>query len=75
MGRNGPGRCARSVRPARPHVDVSVSDAAPDDRYQANLGVQGQIAADWTVWGRVGQEWGKGDYERFEGQLGVRYRW
>lgn len=52
-----------------------VTDAIPNNRYQLNIGLQGRLGRGWVIWGRFGDEWGSGKYERVNGQLGVRYSW
>lgn len=52
-----------------------VTDAVPNNRYQLNIGLQGRLGRGWVIWGRFGDEWGAGKYERVNGQLGVKYSW
>jgi outer membrane autotransporter protein len=54
---------------------VAIADAVPDNRYQLNLGLQGQLGHGWIVSARVGEEWGKASYRHVEAQLAVKYSW
>lgn len=54
---------------------IPIADAVPDNRYQLNVGLQGRIGNGWVIWGRFGDEWGSGKYERVDGQIGVKYSW
>ncbi|MDR0182686.1 autotransporter outer membrane beta-barrel domain-containing protein [Lysobacter arvi] len=47
----------------------------PRDRYEAKLGLQGQLGGGWTGWGNLGLVYGAGDYRDVTGQLGLNYRW
>lgn len=51
-----------------------VSDDTPGNRFEAKVGVQGEIAPNVQIYSHVGLQWGKDQYGRTEGQLGLKYR-
>ncbi|MFC3815028.1 autotransporter outer membrane beta-barrel domain-containing protein [Lysobacter sp. GCM10012299] len=54
---------------------IPVSDSVPTNRYQFNVGLQARTGEGWVIWGRFGGEWDSAQYERVNGQLGVKYNW
>ena len=52
--------------------DVIVGDDTPDNRYELKVGLQGEIAKGWQVWGHVGGRWGEHNYHSYEGMVGVK---
>ncbi len=52
---------------------VQISDGTPDTRYELKLGAQGEIRRNWQLWGHVGGQWGKDNYDRYEAMVGVKY--
>ncbi|WP_347253112.1 autotransporter outer membrane beta-barrel domain-containing protein [Leminorella grimontii] len=49
-----------------------VEDGTPSSRLEVKVGLQGEVAKGWQVWGHVGQQWGANDYTRYEGMVGVK---
>jgi outer membrane autotransporter protein len=55
--------------------DVSLGALYPGDRYEAKLGINGQLGADWSAWGNLGYQWGRQGFSETTLRAGVRYRW
>ncbi|MCL2790671.1 MAG: autotransporter outer membrane beta-barrel domain-containing protein [Desulfobulbus sp.] len=52
---------------------TTVTDGAPDSRYELKIGLQAEIVKHWQVWGHVGGQWGADSYDRYEAMAGVKY--
>lgn len=52
-----------------------VSEALPENRFEAKVGLQGDITRRLAVWGSVGVETGANDFTQGKAQVGMRYRW
>ena len=52
-----------------------VSNDMPENRYQAAVGVAGNVSKHVQVWGQVGGEWGENAYHSYEGLIGIRVNW
>ncbi len=52
---------------------VRISDGTPDTRYELKLGAQGEIKRNWQLWGHIGGQWGKDNYDRYEAMIGTKY--
>ena len=51
----------------------ALADAdTPDNRAELKVGLQGNIAKDWQIWGHVGGQWGDHSYSRYEGMIGIK---
>lgn len=55
--------------------DEPIGQLFPRDRYEAKLGVNGDVGNGWTLWGSLAGEWGKQDYFDFSARMGVKYVW
>lgn len=51
-----------------------ISDDVPKNRFEAKVGVQGEITPSIQLYSHIGMQWGKDKYERSEGQIGFKYR-
>lgn len=49
-----------------------VSDGTPNSRYEAKIGLQGEIAKNWQIWGHFGTQLGRNKYSSYEGMLGIK---
>lgn len=49
-----------------------VSADTPDNRFELKVGLQGEIAKGWQLWGNIGGQWGNDSYNRYEGMIGVK---
>lgn len=45
----------------------------PKDRLEVKTGMEGQLNANWQLWGNVGVQKGDGDYKSALGTVGVKY--
>ncbi|VFS45198.1 Outer membrane protein IcsA autotransporter precursor [Budvicia aquatica] len=50
-------------------------DDTPDNRYEVKVGVEGQMSANWAVWGHVAHQMGSNDYSGNRAVVGVKYQW
>ena len=53
----------------------SVVDRMPKNRFEAKIGLQGNLTKNVSVWGSVGAEVGTNSYESFKAQAGIKYSW
>jgi autotransporter family porin len=51
-----------------------IADDTPENRFEAKVGVQGEMTKHLQVYSHIGLQWGQNSYEHAEGQVGVRYR-
>jgi outer membrane autotransporter protein len=51
---------------------VALSDDTPKNTYELKVGLQGEIADGWQVWGHIGGRWGENSYRSYEGMVGVK---
>lgn len=49
-------------------------DGLPRNRYEAKVGLQGNINSRWSLSGEVGSVWGENRYKSYQTQLNVNYR-
>jgi autotransporter family porin len=54
--------------------DARIADDTPENRFEAKVGVQGEMTKHLQVYSHIGLQWGQNSYEHAEGQVGVRYR-
>lgn len=52
---------------------VALSDDTPQNTYELKVGLQGEIADGWQVWGHVNGRWGNNGYSSYGGMVGVKY--
>ncbi|MEN3931772.1 autotransporter outer membrane beta-barrel domain-containing protein [Microvirga sp. W0021] len=52
-----------------------VKGGAPKNLAEIKLGVQGEFARNWSVWGHASGQIGDRNYNAIGGQLGVKYTW
>jgi len=52
---------------------ATVSDGAPDSRYELKIGLQTEIVRHWQLWGHVGDQWGANSYNSYGAMAGVKY--
>ncbi|WP_213956994.1 autotransporter outer membrane beta-barrel domain-containing protein [Variovorax sp. dw_954] len=52
-----------------------VVDRMPRNRFEARIGLQGNVTKRVSVWGSVGGEFGARNYMAGKGQAGVKYSW
>jgi autotransporter family porin len=50
------------------------ADGMPENRFEVKAGVQGEVINNLHLYGHVGFQWGQNNYDRTEGQIGLRYR-
>ncbi|WP_433741522.1 autotransporter-associated beta strand repeat-containing protein [Pseudomonas putida] len=54
---------------------VKAYDRLPEDRFEGNLGLQGNLSKKVSAWSSVGYEAGEHDYSASKVELGVTYSW
>ncbi|MNJ20211.1 Outer membrane protein IcsA autotransporter precursor [compost metagenome] len=54
---------------------VKAHDQLPENRFEGNLGLQGNLSKEVSVWGSAGYEVGEHDYRVSKVELGVKYAW
>lgn len=52
--------------------DALVDGDTTDNRAELKVGLQGDIAKNWQIWGHVGGQWGDHSYRRYEGMIGIK---
>lgn len=50
----------------------TLSEDTPNSTYELKVGLQGEVAKGWQVWGHVGGQWGDHGYNSYEGTIGVK---
>lgn len=54
--------------------DEAVDDDTPYNTFELKVGLQGEIAGGWQVWGHVSGRGGEDEYRNYGGMLGVKKR-
>ncbi|MBF7956531.1 autotransporter outer membrane beta-barrel domain-containing protein [Rahnella victoriana] len=54
---------------------VSFSDNTAKDSAELSAGISGNLGANTTVWGKIGQQKGSDDFSQTEGSVGLTVRW
>ncbi|WP_421566949.1 autotransporter outer membrane beta-barrel domain-containing protein [Stenotrophomonas sp. PD6] len=54
---------------------VTLDALYPSERYEAKLGINAQLGADWSAWGNLGFQWGSQHFTDTSVRVGARYRW
>jgi outer membrane autotransporter protein len=54
---------------------VTLGALYPGDRYEAKLGLNADLGADWSAWGSLGYQWGRQHFTETTLRVGARYRW
>ncbi|AWM80350.1 hypothetical protein DKL61_08255 [Gammaproteobacteria bacterium ESL0073] len=52
----------------------SYKDGFAKDRFEAKVGLQGNINERWSVSAQVGGQWGNNSYNNYQGQLNINYK-
>ncbi|MFD1261051.1 autotransporter family protein [Entomomonas asaccharolytica] len=53
---------------------TELRDGMPKNRFEAKLGLQGNITNRFNVSAQVGGQWGRNKFDQYQGQLNVNYR-
>ena len=51
------------------------NDDTPANRVEIKAGVEGQLSANWTIWGHIAHDLGAKDYSNDRATLGIKYQW
>ncbi|WP_434779143.1 autotransporter outer membrane beta-barrel domain-containing protein [Neisseria sp. Ec49-e6-T10] len=54
--------------------DTTLDSGEPKNRYELKAGFQGKLSQRWQLWGHAGMQFGENSYKRYEGMVGVKYR-
>ena len=54
---------------------VSVGSLYPANRYEAKLGLNGDLGKNWSAWSNVSGAWGAQSYHAYVVRLGLKYAW
>lgn len=54
---------------------VQVGSLYPANRYEAKLGLNGDLGRNWSAWSNVSGAWGAQSYHAYVVRLGLKYRW
>lgn len=53
---------------------TELRDGMPKNRFEAKLGLQGNITSRFNVSAQVGGQWGRSKFDQYQGQLNLNYR-
>lgn len=65
-------------KPASDSVDfnqVRFENATATNRYEAKVGISGNITQQWQGYGQISSTWGNNSYQGYQGMVGVKYQW